>query len=76
MKHDIFLSYYYNMEEPVFPDKPELGKFMHALKAMEILGITFEKAEPQSIVDGWKFYNCKNIPENLPNWLTVRERKN
>lgn len=38
----------------------------HAQVTMKKLGITYQYAVPQSMGDQWWFFNCKNIPENLP----------
>ena len=34
------------------------------------LGITYAHATPQSLFDCWWFWNCENIPENLPDYIT------
>lgn len=41
----------------------------HAQTVMRELGITYERATPQSICDQWWFWNCENIPEVLPPFL-------
>lgn len=33
---------------------------------MKQLGITYQHATPQSMGDQWWFWNCENIPEELP----------
>jgi hypothetical protein len=38
-------------------------------KVMEGLGITYQHATPQSIADQWWFWNCENIPEQLPDYI-------
>jgi len=43
----------------------------HPQDVMEKLGITYQHATPQSIMDGWIFWNCENIPELLPPYLSV-----
>lgn len=35
------------------------------------LVITYEHATPQSISDCWWFWNCKNVPDPLPDGLSV-----
>jgi hypothetical protein len=41
----------------------------HPQKTMEELGITYERAIPQSIADQWWFLNCANVPKDLPPFL-------
>lgn len=43
----------------------------HAQHVMRELGITYQYATPQSIADQWWFWNCANIPNPLPPYLTV-----
>lgn len=38
----------------------------HAQKVMASLGITYQHATPQSILDSWWFWNCENVPDELP----------
>lgn len=47
---------------------------MHPQEAMKELGITYTNATPQSVGDQWWFWNCENLPDNLPPFLT--EMKN
>ena len=46
-------------------------KQVHPQVVMDELGITYQHATPQSIMDGWIFWNCENIPELLPPYLSV-----
>ncbi len=48
----------------------EIGK-MHAQKAMKELGIDYSHSTPQSIGYQWFFWNCSNIPDILPGFLSV-----
>lgn len=41
----------------------------HAQAVMKDLGITYQLAVPQSMYDSWWFFNCDNIPKELPNGL-------
>ena len=41
----------------------------HALVVMKELGITYQHATPQSMGDCWWFWNCENIPEQLPEFI-------
>jgi len=43
----------------------------HPQKVMKELGITYQHATPQSIGDQWWFWNCENVPDPLPGYLTV-----
>lgn len=43
----------------------------HAQECMKELGISYQKAVPQSLYDSWWFFNCTNVPEVLPEWVTV-----
>jgi hypothetical protein len=45
-------------------------EFGHAQLAMKALGITYQHATPQSMYDQWWFWNCENIPNPLPGWLS------
>ena len=42
----------------------------HPQKVMKELGITYQHATPQSIGDQWWFWNCKNIPDDLPDYFS------
>jgi len=42
---------------------------LHAQQCMRDLGIEYEWAEPMPIADGWFFHNCKNVPDELPEWV-------
>ncbi len=42
----------------------------HPQQVMEDLGITYQEATPQSIADQWWFWNCKNVPDKLPEYLS------
>jgi hypothetical protein len=44
---------------------------MHAQKAMKEMGITYQHATPQSIGEQWWFWNCENIPDELPLFLSI-----
>lgn len=46
------------------------GENRHPQIVMKELGITYQHATPQSIADQWWFWNCKNVPEKLPVYLT------
>lgn len=42
----------------------------HPQDVMRELRITYQHATPQSVADQWWFWNCKNIPESLPGYLS------
>lgn len=42
----------------------------HPQVVMRELGITWQHATPQSMMDEWWFWNCKGIPAELPKYLT------
>lgn len=41
----------------------------HAQTVMRDLGIKYQMAVPQSIFDSWWFFNCENIPDELPEYI-------
>lgn len=43
----------------------------HAQKVMKDHGITYQVAVPQSLYDCWMFFNCENVPDPLPDFLSV-----
>ena len=45
----------------------------HAQVLMKELGITYQHCTPQSIGDQFWFWNCENIPENLPKFITIAD---
>lgn len=42
----------------------------HAQVVMRELGITYQHATPQSIAEQWWFWNCENVPDKLPSYIT------
>jgi len=42
----------------------------HPQEVMKSLGIDYQHATPQSVADQWWFWNCKNVPDQLPAFLT------
>lgn len=52
-------------------DGPKDLRDLHPQQVMKKLGITYQHATPQSIADQWWFWNCENIPAELPNFLTL-----
>ena len=45
----------------------------HPLEIMKRLGITYQHATPQSMRDEWWFWNCENMPKELPPYLEVAD---
>ncbi len=43
----------------------------HPQKVISRLGIVYEHATPQTISDEWWLWNCTNIPNPLPEYLSV-----
>ncbi len=41
----------------------------HPQEIMKELGISYQHATPQSMSDQWWFWNCKNIPTELPEFI-------
>jgi len=71
MKHLRFCMMYsfYSKDSENTEDVKRLGS-MHPQKAMKELGIEYTNATPQSIGDQWWFWNCSNLPESIPPFLT------
>ena len=47
----------------------------HPLQSMERLRITYQHATPQSMLDEWWFWNCENLPDQLPKYFSILECK-
>jgi len=47
---------------------------MHPQKYIESLGITYKDCVGVSIADVFMFYDCANIPNELPYFITLIER--
>lgn len=45
------------------------GEKRHAQEVIQNLGITYQHSTPQSISDSWWFWNCENVPEELPTFI-------
>ena len=75
MKHLRFCTMYsfYSKDKENTEEVKRLGS-MHPQKAMRELGITYTNSTPQSMGDQWWFWNCENLPEKLPGFLS--EMKN
>lgn len=43
----------------------------HPQIVMKELGITYKHSTPQSMGDQWWFWNCENIPDELPEFLSI-----
>lgn len=47
----------------------DCNEFRHAQKVIEELGITYDYLEGMPVLDSMVFYNCKNIPNELPKYI-------
>jgi len=45
-------------------------QILHPETIMERLGINWEVSMPKYIWDEWWFWNCTNIPDDLPDYIT------
>lgn len=45
-------------------------EWRHPQIVMRILGIRYQMATPQSMCEQWWFWNCENVPDDLPEFLT------
>lgn len=57
------LRYYY-------PEALEFRVKEHAEIVMKEMGITYQYSTPQSMGEQWWFWNCQNVPEPLPSYIT------
>ena len=48
----------------------DCAEMRHAQTVMRELGITYQHASPQSLGEQWWFWNCENVPTELPPFLT------
>ena len=51
----------------------DCGEMRHAQAVMRELGITYQTSTPQSMSDSFWFWNCENVPEILPKYITELE---
>ena len=58
-----YMSLWYN-----YPDDDR-----HAQTIMKELGINYQHSTPQTMGDQWWFWNCENVPEILPAYITPLE---
>lgn len=49
----------------------DAGEKRHAVAVMKELGIDYVASTPQSVADQWWFWGCKNVPTEMPAYLTV-----
>ena len=42
----------------------------HPQAVMRDLGISYQRATPQSMSEQWWFWNCTDVPAELPKYLT------
>lgn len=48
----------------------DCGEHGHPKAVMKELGITYQHATPQSMGDQWWFWNCENLPDELPEYIS------
>lgn len=48
----------------------------HPVEFVNDLGITYQIRRGHSMGDFWQFWNCENVPDELPNRLSVQEDLN
>lgn len=48
----------------------DCGITKHPQVVMKELGIICQHSTPQSMADQWWFWNCENIPDEMPKFLT------
>lgn len=46
-------------------DADSAGEHRHPSTVLREMGITYQLATPQSVIDQWLFWNCVNIPSKL-----------
>jgi len=51
------------------------GEKRHAQEVMQALGIIYQHSTPQSISESWWFWNCENVPEELPTFIEKLKTK-
>ena len=52
----------------------DAGESRHPTLVVSALGITYERYESQLIADQYMFYRCANVPEKLPEFLSLIDR--
>ncbi len=48
----------------------DCNEHRHAQIVMRELGVTYQHSTPQSMGDQWWFWNCENVPDKLPKYLS------
>jgi len=51
----------------------DFNETRHAQQFMKDVGITYQHSTPQTLSEQWWFWNCENIPDNLPEFITELE---
>ena len=49
------------------------GDDRHAQTIIDGLGISYQIAVPQSIIDSWHFWGCENVPKDLPDFIVASD---
>ncbi len=50
-----------------------VGEQRHAEQVMRDLGITWGRSTPQTMDEAWWFWNCENVPADLPPYVRKSE---
>jgi len=54
-------------------EAPTGNEYKHPQEVMKELGITYKHAAPQSLYDSWQFWDCDNVPDELPPWIKIED---
>ena len=73
MKHLRFCLMTAHYKKELMSDSDFRLGSMHAQKAMREMGISYQHSTPQSMGDQWWFWNCGNLPDMLPLFLSDLE---
>jgi hypothetical protein len=73
MQHLRFCTMTAHYKKELMSDADFILGSMHAQKAMQEMGITYQHSTPQSMGDQWWFWNCDNVPDELPLFLSELE---
>ena len=61
----------YHMGNPA-PDAEERAAVsMHPARYFSSIGLTFDKAEPNSFQECWHLFGVAGMPTPMPSWFTV-----
>ena len=49
----------------------DFSESRHPQEVMKQLGITYQHVTPQSLAEQFWFWNCENVPDELPEYITI-----